>query len=85
MREYRIGRLNGRFVVTWRDGGSRRRYRLDARTIKEAEAEAIDVIRRETLPRGATTVAELWQAYRYHLGDRPHAGQSTVRRRCLRV
>ena len=71
MREYRIGRLNGRFVVTWADGGSRRRYRLAARTRKEAEAEALDVIRRQTLPRGALTIATLWGAYADHLGDRP--------------
>lgn len=48
MSEYRIGRLNGRFVVTWDDHGKRRRYRLDALTAKGAEAEAIDVIRAQT-------------------------------------
>lgn len=71
MREYRIGRLNGRYVVTWDDGGKRRRYRLGALTRKEAEAEAIDVIRRETAPAGGMTVAHLWESYRDHLGDRP--------------
>lgn len=73
MREYRIGRLNGRFVVTWPDPatGKRRRYRLDALTPKEAEAEALDVIRRETLPTGPLTVADLWKSYRQHLADRP--------------
>lgn len=71
MREYRIGRLNGSFVVTWSDEGRRRRYRLDALTAKEAEAEAIYVIRRETLPRGALTVTDLWGAYRADRKGRP--------------
>lgn len=70
--DYRIGRLKGRFVITWRDDtGTRRRYRLDALTTKEAEAEAIDVIRRENPPRDDLTVDGLWAAYRKHLGDRP--------------
>lgn len=73
MADYRIGRLNGRFVVTWTEGGKRRRYRLDALTVKEAEAEAIDRIRRETLPTDGGTVAQLWEAYRGHLGARPTA------------
>ena len=72
MREYRLGRLNGRFVVTWHDDtGRRRRYRLAAATPREAEAEAVDVIRRETLQRATLTVADLWAAYLAHLGDRP--------------
>lgn len=70
--DYRIGRLKGRFVITWRDDtGTRRRYRLDALTAKDAEAEAIDVIRRENPPRDDLTVDGLWSAYRKHLGDRP--------------
>lgn len=74
MRDYRIGRLNGRFVVTWRtDGGSRARHRLDALTPKDAEREALDVIRRETIPPAAATVATLWDAYRHDLGSRPTA------------
>ena len=45
MRDYRIGRLKGRFVVMWNaDSGKRRRYRLAAHTAKEAEREARDVI-----------------------------------------
>lgn len=71
--EYRIGRLKGRFVVTWVDAGVRRRYRLGALTPKEAEAEALDVIRRETLPSATLTVSDLWLAYTKHLGDRPTA------------
>lgn len=71
MREYRIGRLNGRFVVTWQDGGTRRRYRLDALTSKAAEAEALDVIRRETVPKTGATVTALWQAYLDARAGRP--------------
>lgn len=72
MREYRIGRLNGRFVVTWAgDDGKRRRYRLGAQSRKEAEAEAIDVIRKETMPKGDLTAANIWGMYRDYLGDRP--------------
>ena len=73
MREYRIGRLNGRFVVTWDDGGRRRRYRLEALTRKDAEAEAIDVIRRETLPESDRTVRMLWEAHRAAHDGRPIA------------
>src|SRR3990167_10268321 len=64
MPDYRIGRLNGRFTVSWWEGGKRRRYRLDARTRTDAEREAIDVIRcKVEAPEGAT-VADLWEAYR---------------------
>jgi integrase len=62
--EIRIGRLKGRFVVTWDDGGARRRHRLDAATLKEAEAEAVDVWRRETSRPAGETVATIWAAYR---------------------
>lgn len=73
MPQYRIGRLNGRFVVTWTEDGTRRRYRLDALTAKEAESEALDRIRKETLPKGAETVADLWAGYVRHLDGRPAA------------
>lgn len=63
MRDARIGRLNGRFTVSWWEDGKRRRYRLDALDRKAAEAEAIDVIRRETVPKIGATIADLWQAY----------------------
>lgn len=62
--EYRIGRLKGRFVVTWWEDGKRRRHRLEARTAKDAEREAIDVIRVETATKDGATVADLWEAYR---------------------
>lgn len=74
MQNYRIGRLNGRFVVTWTEPkGTRRRYRLDALTAKEAESAALDLIRKETLPKDAKTVADLWAGYISHLADRPAA------------
>jgi integrase len=74
MSGYRIGRLNGRFVVTWTDeAGTRRRYRLAADTLRDAEREAIDRIRKETLPAAAATVADLWRAYIDHLTGRPTA------------
>lgn len=64
MPDHRIGRLKGRYVVSWWVDGKRRRHRLDARTAKAAEGEALDVIRREvTAPAGAT-VADLWDGYR---------------------
>lgn len=64
--EYRIGRLKGRFVVTWWEDGKRRRHRLDAQSRKAAEAEAIDIIRRETIaPKpDAVSVKDLWDGYR---------------------
>lgn len=64
MSEYRIGRLNGRYVVTWWEGGQRKRYRLEAHTAKGAEAEAIDVIRHRTAKSPTVTVSDLWMAYR---------------------
>lgn len=76
MREYRIGRLKGRFVVTWIEpDGRRRRYRLDALTRKTAEVEAIDRIAKENLPKTGSTVADLWAQYQEYLGNRPAARQ----------
>ena len=72
MREYRIGRLQGRFVVTWTGAdGRRRRYRLAAESARAADAEARDVIRAATLSRSVVTTADIWHAYRDDLGDRP--------------
>lgn len=74
MREYRIGRLKGRFVVTWHDdSGCRRRYRLDALTLADAKRQAIDVIRRETATIKDQTITDIWSTYRAHLGNRPTA------------
>lgn len=62
--EYRIGKLNGRFVVSWWVDGTRKRHRLKALTRAEAAAEAVDVIKRETAPPPAATIETLWEAYR---------------------
>lgn len=64
MPDYRIGRLNGQFVVSWWVEGKRRRYRLNAQSRKEAEAEAVDVIRKEVARPAVATVGDLWEAYR---------------------
>lgn len=62
--EYRIGKLNGRFVVSWWVDGARKRHRLKALTRAEAAAEAVDVIKRESAPPPAATIETLWEAYR---------------------
>lgn len=62
--EYKIGRLNGKFVVSWWVDGKRQRYRLDAATQADAAREAIDVIRRVTIKPEVATIAILWEAYR---------------------
>lgn len=77
MPDYRIGKLNGRYVVTWDDNGTRRRYRLEARvgedTPKQAEAEALDLIRSQTTRSVGTTIAALWQAHGDDKAGRPIA------------
>ena len=73
MPDFTLGRLRGGFAVSWNEGGRRRRFQLKARTRKEAEAEAIDVIRRETTPAGGLTVAAIWEAYREDRMGRPVA------------
>lgn len=71
MRDYRIGRLKGRFVVMWDDDdGARRRYRLEAHTAKEAEREARDAIIKHTAPRQGVTVAQIWDAYKAEMQGR---------------
>lgn len=76
MREYRIGRLNGRFVVTWTDdAGKRRRHRLDALTAKDAERAARDLILRLQAPPSGATVGQLWAAYQDAMGERRQAAK----------
>lgn len=71
MRDYRIGRLNGRFVVMWNDeDGTRRRYRLAAHTQKDAEREARDLILRQTSPAAGITIAQIWAAYQAEVAGR---------------
>lgn len=76
MPDFSIGRLRGGFCVYWTGpDGKRTRYQLQARTRAEAEPEAIDLYRREAYakaPKGQT-VAEIWEAYRRDLGDKPTA------------
>lgn len=60
----RLGRLKGRWVVTWWTGGRRHRHRLAAADIGAAEREAIDRLRAQIARPGEVTVAQLWQAYR---------------------
>lgn len=64
MQDYRIGRLNGRFVVTWHENRQRRRFRLDATTAREAEAQARSMMLDMAAPRNSATVADIWEAYR---------------------
>lgn len=74
MRDFKIGKLNGRFVVSWWEDGTRRRFRLDADTLSDAKREAIDVCVRETVRRpDLVTVASLWEAFR-----RENAGKPSV-------
>jgi integrase len=75
MPDISIGRFRGGYCVFWREGGARRRYQLKARSRAEAEPEAIDVYRSKTLNqrREKSTVAEIWEAYRLDLGDKPTA------------
>ncbi len=73
MQDHRIGRLNGRFVVTWTEGGKRRRIRLDAPTAREAEAEARRVVAAAQALKPGVTVADLWAAYRADVAGRPVA------------
>lgn len=75
MRDYRIGRLKGRFVVMWDDAGTRRRYRLAADTIKDAEREARDLIVRIEAPAAGATVAQIWHAYQADMGERRQAAK----------
>ena len=69
-----IGRFRGGYCVYWHDSdGRRRRYQLKALDRKAAEPEAIDVYRRQTTPTTGATVADIWEAYRHDLGEKPTA------------
>ena len=77
MPDYRVGRLKGRFVLTFQDGeGKRRRYRLDAENACEAHRVAPAIYADLTRPVGRT-VAELWEAY-----VREKVGRPADPRRC---
>lgn len=63
MRGYRIGRLKGRFVLTYYDhAGKRRRFRLNAADASEAHRIAPGVFEDLTQPQGER-VEDLWKAY----------------------
>jgi integrase len=73
MQDYRIGRLNGRFVVTWTEGGKRHRFRLNAQTARAADAEARRVLTAARSLAPGVTVADVWAAYRADVDGRPVA------------
>lgn len=87
MREYRIGRLKERFVVTWTDrDGKRRRYRLAAQTAKDAEREARDLMLQASAPLAGVLVSQLWAAYQAEMvGRRQAAKLAQVGRNALAV
>ncbi|WP_390923860.1 tyrosine-type recombinase/integrase [Parasedimentitalea psychrophila] len=59
-----IGRLRGGLCVYWYDStGKRIRRQLEARTRKDAEAEAIDVYRKENPTPAGQTVQQIWDDY----------------------
>lgn len=59
---YRIGRLKGRFVITFERDGKRQRHRLDSTDARGAANEAPSVYAILTRPKGKT-VNDLWHAY----------------------
>lgn len=70
----RIGKLNGRFVVTWTsETGARKRFRLDAKDIKSAEAEGRDIFRRESARPSGHLISDLFSLYRAEKSGRPIA------------
>jgi integrase len=76
MRDYRIQRLQGRFVVVWNEpDGRRRRFRLSAGTAKEAEREARDLILSVSAPPTGLTVAQIWSAYQAEVDGRRQAAK----------
>ncbi len=73
MHELTIGRLRGGFAVSWYENGKRRRYQLEARTRKEAEAEGRDKYLEKSKPKGKWLVSQLWEMYVAYLGAKPTA------------
>jgi len=62
--DIKLGRLRGGFCVYWtNEDGKRTRHQLNARTRKEAEAEAIDLYRRKAHAPKGQTIKEFWDAY----------------------
>lgn len=63
MSDLTIGRLRGGFCVSWNEDGKRRRYQLEARSRKEAEAEALDLFNRHRCIAATPNVTDIWYAY----------------------
>jgi len=62
MPEYSIGRLNGRFCLTWYRDGKRHRCSLGTNDPREAARLAPAIYAELTRPKGKS-IEELWQAY----------------------
>lgn len=64
MSSFKLGRLRGGFCVYWtKPDGKRARHQLNARTRKEAEAEAIDLVRRKVQTNSGHSIDDLWKSY----------------------
>jgi len=70
MQVYTIGRLKGSLVVSWIEGGKRRRFRLQASTLKEAEAEARDIVESQTHAGADIRVKDIWGKYMHDTNGR---------------
>ena len=62
MSSYRIGKLNGRFVLVFDAGGKRRRFRLNAKDAREAYRVAPGIFAELTRPT-SKKVKDLWYAF----------------------
>jgi integrase len=62
MSSYRIGKLNGRFVLVFDVGGKRRRFRLNAKDASEAHRVAPGIFAELTRPT-SKKVEDLWRAF----------------------
>ena len=61
MSSYRIGKLNGRFVLVFDVGGKCRRFRLNAKDASEAHRVAPGIFAELTRPT-SKKVEDLWRA-----------------------
>ena len=64
MQTFTIGKLKAGLAVSWTEGGKRRRFRLQARTLKEAEAEAREIVARQISGPAQLRVKDIWNEYR---------------------
>ena len=80
-RDYKLGKLNGRRVITWWEGDRRRRFRLrNGLNQAEASAELTRFIKRRELmlDRGSETIADIVDLY---IKDRQIDGKSIEKQR----